>query len=202
MTNKVLTYVAIVLVPVLSLGGAIGAAHYGGAAKAAPAATPTATPAATPGTRPPADLVAQLAPQQGVNPGTSLPATGGQWQAILDLRLPAGDWVLQADETIVNVGPPDFARCMIAEDTPTPQDPSGRVSLDQQSTVVGNAGQAVTAAALSETAAVPLKASTTVTLFCDHRSTLPAANLPYVDPGAVLWAHPAAGLRPTTETPR
>ena len=197
MANKVLTYIAIVLVPVLSVGGAIGAAHYGGAAKAAPAATPTATP----GTQPPADLVAQLGPQQGANPGTSLSVAGGQWQAILELTLPAGDWVLQADETIVNIGPPDYARCLIAEGTAGSQDPSGSISLDQQSTVVGNSGQAATAAALSETAAVRLKGSATITLYCDHRSTLPPQNLPYVDPGAVLWAHPAAGVRSTTETP-
>lgn len=197
MTNKVLTYVAIVAVPALSLGGAIGAAYYGGAAKAAPAASPVATPSA----RPPADLVAQLGRQPGANPGTSLPSAGGQWRAILNLALPAGDWVLQADETIVNIGPPDYARCMIAEDTTTPPDPLSSISLDQQSTVVGNSGQAVTAAALSETAAVPLHGAATVTLFCDHSQTLPAGNLPYIDPGAVLWAHPAAGVRPTTQTP-
>jgi hypothetical protein len=197
MTSKVLTYVAIVAVPALSLGGAIGAAYYGGAAKAAPAASPVVTPSA----RPPADLVAQLGRQPGPNPGTSLPATGGQWRAILSLALPAGDWVLQADETIVNIGPPDYARCMIAEDTATPPDPLSSIPLNLQSTVVGNSGQAITAAVLSETAAVPLKGAATVTLYCDHRSTLPGANLPYVDPGAVLWAHPAAGVRPTTQTP-
>jgi hypothetical protein len=196
MTNKVLTYVAIVAVPVLSLGGAIGAAHYG-AAKAAPAASPAVTPSA----RPPADLVTQLGRQPGANPGTSLPATGGQWRAILNLALPAGDWVLQADQTIVNIGPPDYARCMIAEDTAIPPDPLSSIPLDQQSTVVGNSGQAVTAAALSETAAVRLPGAATVTLFCDHSQTLPAGNLPYVDPGAALWAHPAAGVRPTTQTP-
>jgi len=187
MTNKVLAYVAIIAVPVASLAGAIGAAYYGGAAKAAPAA-----PVATAGTPPPQDLVAQLAPRPGVNAGTSLYGPAGDWRKILDLTLPRGRWVLQASETIVNVGPPDYTRCIIAADPATP--------LDQQSTYVGDSGQAATAAALSETAALTLTARASVSLYCDHRLPPAGPNLPYIDPGAVLWAHQAGSLSSTTES--
>jgi hypothetical protein len=194
MSNRVLAYIAIGLAAVLSVGGAAGAAYFGRPAKAAVTGPPAAT-------QPPLeDQTAQLAPRSGINAGTSLNASGGDWRTILSLTLPAGQWVLHADETAVNLGPSDWVRCEIAEDP--------GAALDQQSAFVGDSGgliqrsqPATTGTDLSETAPLVLGIRTTVSLFCDHDTGSSAgAALPYIDPGAVLWAHQSGNLTPTTES--
>jgi hypothetical protein len=191
MSSRALAYTAIGLAAVLSTAGAAGAAYFG---RPAATAAPVATPSPAPASAPLADEVAELSPQLGANRGTSLYQAGGRWREILYLRLPAGSWVLHADETIVNVGQPDYARCMISSDIAS-------APLDQQATVVGAAGgsQGQTAANLAETAAVTLRTGGTAYLFCDHDTTAGDSNLPYVDPGAVLWAHQSRSLTSTPE---
>jgi hypothetical protein len=186
MRSTTLGYIAIGLAAVLSTAGACGAAYFG-IAKHAPTITPTAPAASFPA--PLADRWVELQPLPTPDHGTPLDAEAKQWTLILDLTLPAGPWVLHADQTIVNVGPADFARCVIAtDDQGNPQD-----ALVQQTTYVGGTG--VTAAVISETAAVTLGQQATMGVFCDHDTATPAlTNAPYVDPGADLWAHQSGSL--------
>jgi hypothetical protein len=180
--NRLLAVAAIGLVPVLSVGGAAGAAFLGSHAKAPVAAPPK--PVRTP--PPPADLFVQLAHSSRPDNGATLGGVGGVWTPILHLRVPAGHWVLQAEETIVNVGGSDYARCAIGE--------SSKDAWNEQSTFVGDTGSATMADVIAETAAVTLPKPATVTVFCEHDTTTGYSNYPYVDAGADLWAHPAARL--------
>jgi hypothetical protein len=191
MRSTTLGYIAIGLAAVLSTAGAAGAAYFG-TARHAPA--PVVTPAVS--LPPPlADRWAELNPLPTPNPGTPLDARASHWTLILDLSLPAGAWIVHAEQTIVNVGPPDYARCVIAMDGQGgPQN-----ALVQQSTYVGDKGP--TAAVLSETAAVTLGQKATVGVFCDHDNAAPGSITPYVDPGADLWAHQSASLATTHTVP-
>jgi hypothetical protein len=191
MSKRTLAYIAIALAAVLSTGGAACAAYF-----SRPAAASVAAPASA---QPLEDQVMQLAPRPGLNEGTTLYVPGQDWRQVLDLTLPSGTWVLHSDETIVNLGPSDWVRCEIAESPGAP--------LDRQSAFVGNPAQqpvaypsqpATTATVLSETAALILGVRTTVSLYCDHDTSAQASSLPYVDPGAVLWAHQTGNLTSTT----
>jgi hypothetical protein len=187
--NRLLAIAAIGLVPVLSVGGAAGAAFLGSHAK--PPVVAARGPAPTP--PPPADLFVQLTPTSSPGSGTTLGATGGVWTPIMHLRVPAGHWVLQAEETIVNVGDSDYARCAIGE--------SARDPWDEQSTFVGETGNATMAGVIAETAAVTLRKTATVSVYCEHDTTTEYSNYPYVDAGADLWAHPAARLTTSEAVP-
>jgi hypothetical protein len=137
----------------------------------------------------------ELDPLPTPNPGTPLDARAKHWTLILDLPLPAGPWVLHAEQTIVNVGKPDYARCVIAmDDQGGPQD-----AWVQQSTYIGANGP--TAAVISETAAVTLRQKATIGVFCDHDTAALGSNSPYVDPGADLWAHQSGSLIATHMVP-
>jgi hypothetical protein len=197
--STTLGYIAIGLAAVLSTAGAFGAAYFGVAkhAPATPATTisPTAAAPAVTLPAPLADRWVELDPLPTPNPGTPLDARARHWTLILDLSLPAGPWVLHAEQTIVNVGTPDYARCVIAtDDQGSPQG-----ALVQQSAYVGAKG--ATAAVISETAAVTLQQKTTIGVFCDHDAPALNANSPYVDPGADLWAHQSGSLIATHMVP-
>jgi hypothetical protein len=186
--NRLLAVAAIGLVPVLSVGGAAGAAFLGSHAKA-----PVAAPVKPKPTPPPqADLFVQLAPSSSPDNGTTLGGIGGVWTPIVHLRVPAGHWVLQAEQTVVNVGGSDYARCAIGESSKDP--------WDEQSAFVGETGEATMADVIAETAAVTLPGPATVSVFCEHDTTTGYSNYPYVDAGADLWAHPAAGLSASEAT--
>jgi hypothetical protein len=187
--NRLLAVAAIGLVPILSVGGAAGAAFLGSHAKA-PVAAPV-KPAPTP--PPPADLFVQLAPSSSPDKGTTLGGIGEVWTPILRLRVPAGHWVLQAEETMVNVGGSDYARCVIGE--------SSKDLWDEQSAFVGETGDATMADVIAETAAVTLPKPAFVSVFCEHDTTTGYSNYPYVDAGADLWAHPAARLAASEAAP-
>jgi hypothetical protein len=197
MMSRSLGYIAIGLAAVLSTAGAAGAAYFG-IAKHVPvvSATPV-VPVATPAvTFPPlADRWVQLDPLPSQNPGTLLDVRAKHWRLILDLSLPAGPWILHSDETVVNTGPADFVRCVLAVDNQgQPQD-----GLIQQTAYVGGTG--ARAIPVSETAATTLPAAETVGLFCDHDTAAVDASSPYVDPGADLWAHQSASLITTHMVP-
>ncbi len=119
-----------------------------------------------------------------------LSSTGGTETPIMTRRLPAGHWVLHADQTMVNFGPSDFGGCSIAD--------TSNSNLNTHRTIVGNPnatgakGPAPLATVLSETAAVSLSAPTTVTILCEHDTSNGAT--PSIDPNADLWAHRSASL--------
>jgi hypothetical protein len=197
MKSTTVGYIAMGLAAVLSTAGALGAAYFG-IAKHTPV-VPAVTPAVTPSATLPASLAdrwVELDPLPTPNHGTPLDVRAKHWTLILDLTLPAGPWVLHAEQTIVNVGQPDFARCVIAtDDQGSPQD-----ALVQQTTYVGGTG--VMAAVISETAAVTLAQQATMGVFCDHDTATPAtSSSPYVDPGADLWAHQSGSLIATHMVP-
>jgi hypothetical protein len=124
------------------------------------------------------------------NHNISLSTTGGTETPIMTLALPAGHWVLHADQTIVNFGPSDYAGCTIADTATT--------NLNTHRTLVGNPaatgaqGPAALVTVLTETAAVSVTAPTTVTIFCEHDHSNGAT--PYIDANADLWAHRSANL--------
>jgi len=122
--------------------------------------------------------------------GISINTTGGVETPIMTLKLPAGKWVLHADQTMVNFGPSDYGGCSIGD--------TSNNNLNTHRTIVGNPnttgamGPAPFVTVLSETAAVSLSASTTVTILCEHDDSNGAT--PSIDSNADLWAHRSANL--------
>jgi hypothetical protein len=116
--------------------------------------------------------------------------TGAVETPILSITLPAGKWVIHADETLVNFGPSDYAGCSLA-DTNNPD-------LNNHGVMVGDPGQsgaqgpAGYMGTVPETAAVVLATKTTVTVTCSHQSSNGAT--PYVNANADIWAHKASKL--------
>jgi len=116
--------------------------------------------------------------------------TGGVEIRIMSRRLPAGSWVVHADQTVVSFGPSDYVGCTIADTADT--------NLNTHRAIVGNPnangakGAASLVTVLSETAAVSVSAPTTVSILCEHDSSNGAT--PYVDANADLWAHRSANL--------
>jgi len=111
-----------------------------------------------------------------------LSTTGGVETPIMSRTLPAGHWVLHADQTMVNFGPSDFTGCSIGD--------IFNHNLNTHRTIVGNPFSGV--AVLSETAAVTVRFSTRITVFCEHDTT--NGSTPYIDPDADLWAHRSSRL--------
>lgn len=106
---------------------------------------------------------------------TSLSSTGGVETVIESLSLPAGKWMLHADNTVVdNVGGID--RCALF---------SGATLLDQHAVsgppILGD----------SETAGAVLTKTTTVSVECESDASGEGA---YIDAGADLWAHKVSSL--------
>jgi hypothetical protein len=120
----------------------------------------------------------------------TMSATGGAETPIMTLALPAGHWVLHADQTMVNFGPSDYAGCSIGD--------TSNNNLNTHRTMVGDPnasggqGPASYVTVLSETAAVSLSAPTTVTIYCEHDTSNGA--IPYIDSAADLWAHRSSSL--------
>jgi hypothetical protein len=119
----------------------------------------------------------------------TMSATGGAETPIMTLALPAGKWILHADETMVNFGPSDYAGCSI--DTPN-SDLNNHGTMVGDPNASGGQGPASFLATLSETAAVSFSAPTTVTILCDHNTSNGA--IPYINPSADLWAHRSSNL--------
>ena len=120
----------------------------------------------------------------------TMSATGGAETPIMTLALPAGHWVLHADQTMVNFGPSDYAGCTIADTSNNNLNSHGAMVGDPNAS--GGQGPAAYMASMSETAAVSLSAPTTVTITCSHQNTNGA--IPYINSNADLWAHRSANL--------
>jgi hypothetical protein len=120
----------------------------------------------------------------------NISTTGGVETPIMTLNLPAGKWILHADETMVNWGPSDYGGCSIGD--------SGNSNLNTHRTMIGSPsavgamGPASFVTVVSETAAVSLKAPSTVTVLCEHDTSNGAT--PFIDPNADLWAHRSSNL--------
>jgi hypothetical protein len=106
---------------------------------------------------------------------------GGSLTTIQTMKLPAGSWVLQAEQTVVNFDTPDYVGCNISDSTTS--------DLTAHRLYVGGAYPVMTD---SETAAVVLTGPSTISIECEHDDTNGAE--PYVDPNADLWAHRATSL--------
>jgi len=122
--------------------------------------------------------------------GINISTTGGVETPIMSRTLPAGHWVLHADQTMANFGPSDPGGCSIGD--------TSNHNLNTHRTIVGDPnlagarGPSAFAAVLSETAAVSLRASTKITVFCEHDDSNGAT--PFIDPNADLWAHRSGKL--------
>ena len=112
---------------------------------------------------------------------TNMSATPGVQTTIEALTLPAGKWVVHADNTMVNFGALDIDRCTIF---------SGSNLLDAHATNIGNTASEVGSA--SETGTVVLAAATKVSVQCEHDTANGSSS--YVDADAVLWAHRATSI--------
>jgi len=124
------------------------------------------------------------------NHNINLSATGGVSTPIMTLKLPAGKWVLHADQTMVNFGPSDYAGCEIGDTANSDLNAHNNIVGDPNAT--GAQGPASFVDTLSETAAVSLSAPTTVTITCGHNDTNGAT--PYINSNADLWAHRSSNL--------
>jgi hypothetical protein len=124
------------------------------------------------------------------NHNINLSATGGVSTPIMTLNLPAGKWVLHADQTMVNFGPSDYAGCEIGDTANSDLNAHNNIVGDPNAT--GAQGPASFVDTLSETAAVSLSAPTTVTITCGHNDT--NGSTPYINSNADLWAHRSANL--------
>jgi hypothetical protein len=120
----------------------------------------------------------------------NMSVTGGTLATIETLALPAGNWVLHADQSLVNFGPSDYAGCQIG-DSATPD-------LNAHRTMVGNPnasaslGPSSFVTELSETAAVSLLSPDTITVTCEHDDT--NGSTPYIDSNADLSANKTSAL--------
>jgi hypothetical protein len=125
-----------------------------------------------------------------------LSATGGQKVRVLSFTLPAGSWVLSAEATLVNFGPATYARCQITADGV--QIASGTTTIGDSSLPGANA-EGTTVAARGLLGSVRSSTSFSAALKCWHDESTPAGQpVPYVDPGAVVWAHRSSDLDGTT----
>jgi len=125
-----------------------------------------------------------------------LSATGGQKVTILSFTLPAGSWILSAEATLVNFGPATYARCQITADGT--QIASGTTTVGDPSLPGANA-EATTVAGRGLLGSVKSSTSFSAALKCWHDESTPAGEaVPYVDPGAVVWAHKSPNLDGTT----
>lgn len=120
----------------------------------------------------------------------TISTTGGVATPIMTLKLPAGKWVLHADQTMVNFGPSDYSGCTIADTSSSDLNAHGTMVGDPNA--AGAEGPASFMATLSETAAVSLSAPATVTITCSHQDSNGAT--PYINSNADLWAHRSSNL--------
>jgi hypothetical protein len=128
----------------------------------------------------------------GTSSGTNLSTTGGVHVTLVTLTLPAGSWVVSSQTTIVNFGPSDYFRCQIT---------AGGVEIGSGTTMVGDPnlfgaqGPGVYVAGRGLIGWVTTKSSLSVSLNCWHDNDTPDGyGPPYVDGGAVLWAHKSRQL--------
>lgn len=115
--------------------------------------------------------------------GLSLAADGGVRVNIVNLAVPAGEWVATGKATVVNWGAKDYVRCVITVDG---------VIIDGSATMVGEAGGAPAAATLMAQGKVTVTGAAVknVALVCGHDAAVAGQK---VDPGASLVVESVAG---------
>ncbi len=179
--GRTLTVIAIALAVATTTVSVAVSVYFSTTAKAVPVAAPSPSHAVPP-PPPLRDYWTQT------HSKVTLPAGATHVKQVIAMTLPAGNWVLRADESVYNKGPSDFVGCMIG-DTATPGLNSHRAIVGDPS-IHGNVGPAPLMAVISETAAVTLTTSTRIFVMCEHDTARGAS--PYIDPGADLWAHESA----------
>jgi hypothetical protein len=114
------------------------------------------------------------------------PAGNARSESVVYVRLPAGDWVLSMDLTAVTLGnAPEIVRCGLYKD-------NHLVSI--QATSVGP-GLGPLAQNISTTGVVQSTTSFAANIKCQHDHDRVGDNVPYIDPGATIWAHKAANYQ-------
>lgn len=103
-----------------------------------------------------------------------LAPNGGQPVNILNMQVPAGQWVATAKASIVNWGAADYNRCFIYADG---------VAIDGATTMTGEGGGQPAVAELVTHAKLNFTATKMVSLVCSHDRNIAGQ---YVDPGAML----------------
>jgi hypothetical protein len=121
---------------------------------------------------------------------TNLSPVGGLNTVIESLTLPAGKWIVHADNTMVNFGPSDYTRCGLFRGTTAL--PGGHASMVGDPNAFGAQGPGVYVATVSETNGIVLSVPTKVSLGCGHDTS--NGSTPYIDAGATMWAHRATSL--------
>lgn len=108
----------------------------------------------------------------------TLSATGGVESTVLAVTLPAGNWVIHADDSAAGLNQPqDVVRCYLV----APGIHAGHA------TQIGNTDGFPLVAQLSGTIGVHLTATTTITNRCAHDNTNGGTYT--IDPDAAIWAH-------------
>ncbi len=142
-------------------------------------------------TSPPKDVLAET------SSNTNLSTVGGQETTVISMTLPAGSWVITSEDTLVNFGPSDYFRCAI-QAPGTTQIASGS-SMVGDPNLSGAQGPGVYVAGRGLVGSLKSTSSFTASLVCSHDNNTPSGNgPPYVDAGAVMWAHVSQGLSGTT----
>jgi hypothetical protein len=114
------------------------------------------------------------------------PGAGIRSDDVVYVRLPAGDWILSMDLTAVTLGnQADIVRCGLFRD-------NNLVSYEATSigTYLGTLAQNI-----STTAAIHSTTSFLANIKCIHDRDQSGQNVPYIDPGATIWAHKAVNLQ-------
>ena len=106
--------------------------------------------------------------------GLQLSPAAGQKVNIVNMTVPAGQWVATAKASAINWGTSDYVRCVLTS--------NGQV-LDGATTMTGEASGQPAVAELVTHARLSLTAPTNVSLTCSHDR--PVAGQ-YIDPGATL----------------
>ena len=118
---------------------------------------------------------------------TNLSTTGGAPVTITQMTLPSGAWVVSAEATLVNFGPSDYVRCKIEENG---TQVAAGTSMVGNVNLTGNQGPGSYVAGRGLIGAFKTSSPVPVALVCEHDHSTPAGEgPPYVDGGAVLWAH-------------
>ncbi len=183
--GRTLTVIAIALAVTTTTVSVAVSVYFSATAKAVPVAAPTPAPSPSRSVPPPPPLRDYWTQTHSK---VTLPAGAKHVKQVIAMTLPAGNWVLRADESVYNKGPSDFVGCMIG-DAATPSLNSHRAIVGDPSRH-GNVGPAPLMTVISETAAVTLTTSARIFVLCEHDTARGAS--PYIDPGADLWAHESA----------
>jgi hypothetical protein len=121
----------------------------------------------------------------------------GNAVTILSANVPAGSWVIQATDDVVNFGPSDYTRCAIFNASGPL---AGVTTMVGNPNLAGSQGPGSYVAALATTAYYIASTDAVLSLKCWHDNDTPDGSVaPYVDAGAAMWFHAAASLDGATQ---